>query len=183
MLGRLLGFLVLAGTASAGAGQTVEWRRTMAPAPRGDALLRFTMLSEHNDARSAVGLEPLSWDDRLAASAAAYAGSLARDNRFEHARQADGPDRQGENLWMGTRDAYTFREMIDGWTDEHRFYRPVPVPYSSSTGRWSDVAHYTQIVWHDTTALGCAIASNRANDFLVCRYAAPGNVMGEVPFE
>lgn len=181
--GKLLGLLLLAGATPGATGQTVEPRRTMVPAPRGDALLRATMLDDHNDARAAVGLDPLSWDNHLAASAATYARILAREDRFEHEQQGDGPDRQGENLWMGTKHAYTFQEMVGGWTDEHRFYRPVPVPDSSSTGRWSDVAHYTQIVWRDTTALGCAIASNRANDFLVCRYSAPGNVVGELPFE
>jgi len=30
--------------------------------------------------------------------------------------------------------------------------------------------------------VGCAVASNRDYDFLVCRYAQPGNVLGSKPF-
>jgi hypothetical protein len=39
------------------------------------------------------------------------------------------------------------------------------------------------MVWPTTTRIGCAIASNARNDFLVCRYSPTGNVMGRpVPY-
>jgi hypothetical protein len=50
----------------------------------------------------------------------------------------------------------------------------------SRTGDWSQVAHYTQIVWPATQRVGCATASNRSNDYLVCRYLPAGNVVGVV---
>jgi hypothetical protein len=34
------------------------------------------------------------------------------------------------------------------------------------------------MVWPTTTRIGCAVASNAANDFLVCRYASAGNIDG-----
>lgn len=178
----LSGSLLLAGCAAEAPTQVVEPRATMAPAPRGDALLRATMLRGHNAARAAVGIAPLAWDDRLAADAAGYAETLARENRFEHAAQPQGPGREGENLWMGTRGAYRFDEMLGHWLDERRYYRPAPTPDFSTTGRWGDVAHYTQMVWRSSTTIGCAIASNRDNDYLVCRYAPPGNVVGQRAF-
>ena len=49
-----------------------------------------------------------------------------------------------------------------------------------SVGDWSQVAHYTQIVWPSTERVGCATASNRSNDYLVCRYLPAGNVVGVV---
>ncbi|MDB5578005.1 MAG: serine protease [Bradyrhizobium sp.] len=181
MRGLTLGTLLMV-AASAAHAQKTERRTTMAPMPRGDALLRTTMLEAHNAARTAVGLPPLSWDDRLAADAATYAATLAREDRFEHATQPEGTEREGENLWMGTRDAYALHEMVDDWIAERRFYRPAPTPDFSTTGQWSDVAHYTQIVWHSATAVGCALASNKGNDVLVCRYAPAGNVVGELAF-
>jgi hypothetical protein len=162
--------------------QTRVQRPAMAPKARTDALLRTVMLSTHNAARAELGERPLIWDNRLAQSAADYAAMLERSGRFEHSRQRDAATAQGENLWMGTRDAYSFEEMVDGWIDERRHYRPAPVPASSNTGRWSDVAHYTQIVWQSATAMGCAMASNRADDFLVCRYSPAGNVIGELAY-
>jgi hypothetical protein len=181
MRGLTLGLLLLAGTTAA-LGQKTERRTTMAPMPRGEELLRKTMLDAHNAARATVGVAPLAWDDRLAADAASYAATLAREDRFEHASQPEGAEREGENLWMGTRDAYTLREMADDWIAERRFYRPAATPDFSTTGQWSDVAHYTQIVWRGTAAVGCALASNKANDVLVCRYAPAGNVVGDMAF-
>jgi hypothetical protein len=48
----------------------------------------------------------------------------------------------------------------------------------SRTGRWNDVAHYTQVVWSRTTHVGCAIHSAARWDFLICRYSPPGNIDG-----
>ena len=52
-------------------------------------------------------------------------------------------------------------------------------PAFSRTGKWQDVSHYTQMIWRNTTRVGCAIASNRRDDYLVCRYSPPGNVVGQ----
>jgi uncharacterized protein YkwD len=159
-----------------------QYRPTGAPPVRNEARLRAVMLNTHNEARVRVGERPLAWDARLAAAAATYAELLQRSGRFEHSQQPRGGGAQGENLWMGTRGTYSFEQMVDGWIEEQRHYRPAPVPASSKTGRWSDVAHYTQIVWQEATAIGCAVASNAANDILVCRYSPPGNVIGEMPY-
>lgn len=183
MRATILILIMLAGCAAAAPPQRYVERRTdMSPAPRGTALLRDAMMRGHNDARAAVGVAPLVWDDRLAADAASYAATLAREHRFEHAVQPQGPGREGENLWMGTRGAFRYDEMVGGWVDERRWYRAAPTPNFSTTGRWGDVAHYTQIVWRGTTAVGCAIASDAANDYLVCRYGPPGNVVGRIAF-
>jgi Cysteine-rich secretory protein family len=81
---------------------------------------------------------------------------------------------------MGTRDAYSYSDMIGLLVDERRFYRPGRFPAVSRTGDWSQVAHYTQIIWPASRRVGCATASNRANDYLVCRYLPAGNVVGTV---
>ncbi|WP_214019128.1 CAP domain-containing protein [Escherichia coli] len=49
----------------------------------------------------------------------------------------------------------------------------------STTGHWQDVAHYTQIIWRRTSQMGCALASSARDDYLVCRYTLPGNVVGQ----
>jgi hypothetical protein len=162
--------------------RVVEERVSDAPAPRGAGLLRQAMMNGHRAARAEVGLAPLVWDDGLAADALAYARELARTRRFEHSHQPLGPARQGENLWTGTRGAYRYDEMMGHWVAEQRDFVNMPVPQASRTGDFGDVAHYTQIVWARSAAVGCAMASNARDDFLVCRYSPTGNVFGERAF-
>ena len=150
------------------------------PRPRNPLLLQSTMMAAHNEARRQYGVAPLSWDDALARDAAVYAAQLARANRFEHDPQGGRRVRQGENLWMGTRGAYSYGEMIGLLVDERRFFRPGRFPDVSRSGHWSHVSHYTQIVWPSSQRVGCATASNRSNDYLVCRYLPAGNVVGTV---
>lgn len=158
---------------------TIPWR-DQRPAERGEMLLRTTMISAHNRARREYGVGPLAWDQSLARDAAIYAQRLARSGRFEHDPQVGRRPKQGENLWVGTRTAYSYAEMIGLLVDERRYFRPGRFPAVSRTGDWSQVAHYTQIVWPTTQRVGCATASNRSSDYLVCRYLPAGNVVGVV---
>lgn len=164
-----------AGNSAPAPERVVEPMTRSAPAERGGALLKRVMLSRHNAARAELGLAPLMWDDALASDARAYAGQMAQSGRFAHADQHG----QGENLFTGTRGAYSYAEMIDLWLAERRDFVNAPTPGFSRTGRAGDVAHYTQIVWRGTRAIGCALVADARDDFLVCRYSPPGNVVGE----
>ncbi len=144
---------------------------------RPHASIEGSLLAAHNSARAAVGAPPLAWDNGLQQQAAAYARYLASRNVFAHSSQRErGPT--GENLWMGTQSAFTVRAMFAGWEAERAAFRPGIFPAVSRSGNWHDVGHYTQIVWPQTRRVGCAIASNRSFDFLVCRYWPAGNVHG-----
>ena len=136
------------------------------------------MIDGHNRARAQFGVAPLSWDESLAQDAQVHAARLARTGRFEHDPQHGRSPRQGENLFMGTRTAYRYEEMVGGWVGERRYFRPGRIPNVSRTGDFSAVGHYTQIVWPTTRKVGCATASNRVNDYLVCRYWPAGNIVG-----
>ena len=116
-----------------------------------------------------------------AAQALEYARDLARTGRFEHSPSSTRQG-QGENLWAGTPSAFTFEQMSGAWIDEKRFYQHARFPFVSTTGNWQDVGHYTQIIWRDTTRLGCGLATGSGRDYLVCRYAPPGNVSGQFPY-
>jgi hypothetical protein len=170
--------LLLAGCAQ-GPERVVEQRTSAVAAPRGAGLLKAAMMNGHNSARAAVGVAPLVWSDTLAADALGYAETMARSGRFEHAAQPMGAGREGENLWTGTRYAYAYGEMIGHWLAERKDFVNGVTPAFSRTGKWEDVAHYTQIVWRGSTRVGCAVASSRSEDYLVCRYSPPGNVVGE----
>lgn len=135
-------------------------------------------LALHNRERAAVGAPGLRWDARLAAAAAAYGPSLAARGRLAHSPQESRPG-QGENLWMGTAGGYSLEEMIGSWAAEKRYFRPGMFPDVSSSGNWSDVGHYTQMIWAGTTSMGCAIHQAPRWDYLICRYAPAGNIVGQ----
>ena len=135
------------------------------------------ILAAHNQVRAEAGAAPLVWDAALGEAAANFAVYLAVTNSFQHSDQSHRPD-TGENLWMGTHGAFSFEAMIGGWSSERKDFVPSVFPAVSRAGTWHKVGHYTQMVWPTTTRVGCAIASNATNDYLVCRYSPAGNVMG-----
>ena len=150
------------------------------PQARNPLLLQSTMIAAHNQARRQYGVAPLAWDHGLARDASVWAARLARTNRFEHDRQRGRNPRQGENLFVGTRGAYSYGEMIGLLIDERRYFRPGRFPNVSRAGSVSQVGHYTQIIWPTTQRVGCAVASSRSSDYLVCRYFPAGNIYGTV---
>jgi hypothetical protein len=77
----------------------------------------------------------------------------------------------GENLAQG----YTSPTLaIDGWANEESDYDYEKRKFTTEAG------HFTQLVWKNTTSVGCG-ASDCGNDgwLLVCEYWPPGNVIGE----
>jgi hypothetical protein len=153
------------------------WREaTQRRADRSDEAFVDTMLASHNRYRTELNLPPLRWSDQLAQNAQGWANELAAQGgrRLVHS-QGTG---EGENLWMGTSGYFSYDDMVTGWGDEKRYFRPGTFPNVSTTGNWADVGHYTQIIWRDTTHVGCALSTAGGNDILVCRYSPPGNYYG-----
>ncbi len=177
--------LLLAGAACADPGLLVvppsQQPRTVQPivpprttAPSSEVERR--LLDAHNAERARVGVPPLRWADTLEAEARVWARQLIATNSFAH---DPAPHGHGENLWTGWGGrVWTPEEMVGEWAAEKADYRPGPFPNVSRTGNWADVAHYTQLVWADTTHVGCAIESRGDRSVLACRYAPPGNVDG-----
>jgi uncharacterized protein YkwD len=135
------------------------------------ASFKTRILEAHNSARGAFGSPDLVWDEALQTNAQAWADHLAQTGSFAHARQSE----DGENLWMGSASAYQLEEMVGAWIAEKQYFKHGIFPNVSTTQKWSDVGHYTQIVWKTTTKVGCALATGGGNDILVCRYGPPGN--------
>ena len=136
-----------------------------------------SVLDLHNRQRARVGSPPLRWDPALEAAAAAYAGQLASGGSLAHASRA-GRANQRENLAMGMR-GWTAPQLMQDWIEEKRNFIPGIFPDVSRTGQWSDVSHYSQMIWATTTSIGCGQASGAQWDYLVCRYSPPGNVDGK----
>ena len=123
----------------------------------------------HNRVRAEHCAPPLQWSDALAAEAQAWADHLAAAGcRFEHS-QTD----HGENLAAGTSGALDPDAVVAMWAREEEKYDYKKAGFSMATG------HFTQVVWKDSQAIGCGVATCRGMDTWVCNYDPPGNYEGQ----
>src|SRR5262249_10858897 len=105
------------------------------------------MLDAHNVVRARVGVPPLTWSDRLAAIARDWAASLIAKHRFGHNPKTP----HGENLFEIEGGTATPTEVIGDWASESANFDPRSGRCRGTCG------HYTQIVWRNTTEVGCAV--------------------------
>ena len=124
-------------------GAVVRNERPADAPPQDLSNLPARMLALHNRERDGAGVPMLTWDSALAEASARYADELARRGRLAHSPAASRPG-QGENLWMGTRGAYSLEEMVGSWAAEKSLFEPGSFPDASENGHWRDVAHYTR---------------------------------------
>ena len=77
---------------------------------------------------------------------------------------------------------------VGWWVGEIANYRyPAPIP---ACAKGKVCGHYTQVVWRETTEVGCAFRvcsgdgpfGDRDWEIWVCRYAPGGNVAGRPPY-
>jgi Cysteine-rich secretory protein family len=139
------------------------------------------VVAAHNRERLALGVPALEWDPHLAAGAQEWADYLAASGKFEHSPDSPNRPREGENLWGGTKGAFVPESMVHLWVTEKVDFVGGVFPRNSRSGRVMDVSHYTQLIWRETTHVGCAIGEGAQEEILVCRYRRPGNIIGQRP--
>jgi len=167
------------------------------PAPAlAEKIDEMCMLAEHNALRAQVDVPPLRWSEKLARQAARWALTLKEDGcRMEHSRTGF-----GENLfWASARRTATQRDSSGNWAWQNSLQKIREKDVVASWGRekeWyslkrdrceapvgSSCGHYTQIVWAETTELGCARAICDDNSQIwVCNYTPAGNITGQKPY-
>ncbi|KAG7562792.1 hypothetical protein FFLO_01747 [Filobasidium floriforme] len=69
--------------------------------------------------------------------------------------------------------------MFRQWTDEVGNYVANGVAVKDQDGNDKITGHYTQVVWIDSDALGCAVQKCSGMYNLVCNYGPPGNYGGQ----
>lgn len=138
------------------------------------ALFTSAVLNSTNLYRRAHGAPALLWNDTLASYAAAYLASMGAQSLVSGSECAfahsDGP--YGENLAIGC--GGDVAGCVGLWGGEGEGYDFGDPGFSEATG------HFTQLVWKDTTAVGCGrrLCGERGW-YLVCEYWPRGNVIGE----
>ena len=134
------------------------------------------VLERHNYWRTDVGItERLEWSDEMAILAADWAKTLKIDGcKFEHRPN----NKFGENLFKGTSGIFDAADAVNAWAREKIDYN-----YEKNTCKEGKVCgHYTQIVWRNTTKVGCAKIECDNRDTWVCNYDPPGNWTGQKPY-
>ncbi|XP_050210804.1 pathogenesis-related protein 1-like [Mercurialis annua] len=132
-------------------------------------------LNAHNEARRAVGagLQPMTWDNTVAAFAQNYANQRINDCALRH---SGGP--YGENIALSSGD-FSGSAAVKLWVDEKAFYNY----NSNSCAAGKQCGHYTQVVWRKSVRLGCArVRCTNGGTFITCNYDPRGNFVGEKPY-
>lgn len=153
------------------------------------------MTEAHNVVRARImnptpdpPLPPLKWSVEVAKVAQAYADKLATDCSFQHSMTPG----LGENLAYYEGFMADPEDAVEGWAGEEECYTFGPLMRGDNcdmacTARQSSngCGHYTQVVWRNTTELGCGVATcsgARPREIWVCNYKAPGNYIGMEPY-
>lgn len=133
------------------------------------------MVNRHNYHRAMVGVPDLKWSNELASYAQAWANHLAKSGCDMEHRDAD---EYGENLFWGYGGDYTPTYVSDSWASEKKYWKGGTIKMRN----FSKVGHYTQMIWHNTTEVGCGKAVCRDGSvMIVCNYNPPGNYIGQSP--
>jgi len=143
--------------------------QTVGPSiPPGTSQWGLECLEEHNLRRASSetldrkSLVPLVWDQSLSQSAKSWADQLAyQNNGLTHSKLGN-----GENLYSTTDRGSSCKAAVDAWFNEYPLY------YNQKIGGagFKGYGHFTQLVWPETTKIGCAFSDNASNRYVVCHY-------------
>jgi pathogenesis-related protein 1 len=140
------------------------------------------IIAAHNSVRAQVGVAPITYSAEVAASAQRWANHLKSTNncRLTHSNGSNGENLYWAGAWSNgpAQDIHSV-DPVNAWAAEKRDYN-----YSRNECTAGRVCgHYTQLVWKNSTQVGCGMATCSNNDQVwVCQYAPAGNWVGHKPY-
>ncbi|XP_068344055.1 STS14 protein-like [Pyrus communis] len=147
-----------------------------AQAPSSNASAR-EYLQVHNQARAAVGVEPLKWSESLANATSRLVKYQKINQACNFANLTSGSKYGANQLWASGQSVSP--TIVDTWVKEKDFY--------NHSGNSCVPNHRcgvcTQVVWRKSLKLRCAQATSvkEQSSLSICFYNPPGNVIGESP--
>lgn len=133
------------------------------------------MAEAHNVYRKKTGVPDLVWDDAVAKYAQQWADNLKSKGCDMQHRS---PNKYGENLAWASGMALDPQKVVKMWYDEVNDYN-----YAKNTCKPGKMCgHYTQVVWKNSTKVGCGMAKCGSTEIWVCNYNPPGNYVGQKPY-
>lgn len=155
------------------------------------------MLDEHNKRRTNIGkdsvsrhlpvpsipLPPLEWDIELAKLAQeASDNMLASGSMFHNTLKLPDGRNVGQNI------AFDYRLNASSWAKVSDWYDSeiVDFDYASNTCTPTrdnlSCGHATQIIWRDSTKIGCGVAKEGDTQYWTCDFLKPGNFNNRKPY-
>lgn len=136
-------------------------------------------LDAHKQARAAVGVGPLFWSEPLANAAEHFARFQSNEMGCQFANLA-GYKYGANQLWSSGGIMTPPREAVETWVNEKNYYNYA----SNSCASNRQCGLYTQVVWKNSLALGCAQAKckDQVTSLTICLYSPPGNYVGQRPY-
>ncbi|XP_060075831.1 peptidase inhibitor 16-like [Ylistrum balloti] len=150
-------------------------------------------VAAHNEARHRARPTPknepdMVWNDDLAALAQSYADRCIWGHNAARSKGNTGFSYVGENLFVTTaQGGVEPSAAVEAWEGEVKDYHYKTL--KCNPGKMC--GHYTQVVWHSSTHVGCGVkkCSTLQNSpmtdatLIVCNYGPGGNYRGEAPYE
>lgn len=164
--------------------QSSSTSTTAAAATSSASSYETIVLNQHNIHRTNHSAVDIAWNETLAATALKIAQSCV----YAHDTDTDGGG-YGQNIGAGSPPSDVGSMITNMMYNGEIGYYPLPwgedSPNMSNFEQWG---HFSQIVWKDTTSIGCAtyecstlenVSSDVEPYFTVCNYYPAGNYQGE----